>query len=117
MQKPQLYYLATKIFWGIVVVTLLFVVGSLAVEMFNSKSSSTFTVTLKDSELADVIVITSTSYTQDDWNIIKSIIADVAIKYDDIGVINPAVNTALHDYSILAATTTRQKEILELNNY
>ncbi len=117
MQRPQLSKLATKIFWGIVVVTLLFVVGSLAVDMFNSKSSSIFTVTLKDSEIVDVVVITSTPYTQDEWNIIKSIVASVASKYDDIGIINPAVNTALHDYSILAATTSRQKQILELRNY
>jgi len=107
--------IVSKMFWVGVGVTLLFVVFAFGFDAFNNTSSIKFTASLKDSDIVDVLVITSEPYDVAEWDSIRGIVLASTLSNTDIVTINKDVAEALNDYSILTVLVTRQVEIMHLN--
>jgi len=101
---------AAKIFWGMLVATAIFVIVALVIEMFNKSSTEIFEVTLYDAELADVIIITSTPYSEKEWTEIKNIVKQKSAHMDDTKKFNKQLFDLLNfeGYSVISFNLSRK---------
>lgn len=98
---------------GVGLVIVLYIINS-----FQGSSSQEFEVTLKNSNVAEVLIITSTLYNANDWKKIRTIVINETSKSSEIGMLHSSLRKLLtdNDYAIVALSINRKRTVVLIRN-
>lgn len=90
--------------------TIAFIILALAYDVITGTSTKTFESTLQNSEIVNVIIITSVSYNEKDWEKIKKITIEETTKTSDVKKLNQDVLLILtrRGYAVIVLNITHQ---------
>ena len=94
---------------GVGLVIVLYIINSL-----QGSSTQEFEVTLKNSNVAEVLIITSTLYNANDWKNIRTLVTNETSKSSEIGTLHSSLRKLLTDngYAIVSLSINRKRTVV-----
>ena len=94
---------------GVGLVIVLYIIDSL-----QGSSTQEFEVTLKNSNVAEVLIITSTLYNANDWKNIRTLVTNETSKSSEIGTLHSSLRKLLTDngYAIVSLSINRKRTVV-----
>ncbi len=99
------------------VLTFVFIIASMGLEMYDSSSSEQVVITFKDRESGVVLLIADTTYNPAQWKRINKTVTTIASNNNDSAVINNEIAIKLADeFSIISIGTFRDVIKIQVGN-